>query len=176
MPLVLSGDGITSDNITSLAASKLTGQVADANAPSGSVIQVVQTVKTNSFSSSSNGFVDITGLSATITPTSSSNKILVLVNITAGNQGNQIFNLLRNSTNICQSTSAVFNSTTNAGYFYTYSMFTIPISFLDSPSTTSAVTYKIQVDCQGVTSFINLRATDNYYGGTSSVTLMEIAA
>jgi hypothetical protein len=39
MPLVLSGDGITSDNITSLAASKLTGNVPDANAPIGSIVK-----------------------------------------------------------------------------------------------------------------------------------------
>lgn len=85
MAITLSGDGITSDNITSLAASKLTGQVADANAPSGSVIQVVQTVKTDFFATSSTSAVDITGLSASITPSSSSNKILILANISYSN-------------------------------------------------------------------------------------------
>jgi hypothetical protein len=152
------------------------GGTSAVQASSAKVLQVVSVTKTNSFTSSSNSFVDVTGLSATITPTSSLNKILVLVNITAGNQGNLSFNLLRNSTNICQSTSAVENSTTNAGYFYTYSMFTIPVSFLDSPATTSATTYKIQMNAFGVTSYVNIRATDNYYGGTSSITLMEIAA
>ena len=43
MAITLSGDGISSDAIASLSASKLTGQVPDANAPSGSVIQVVST-------------------------------------------------------------------------------------------------------------------------------------
>ncbi len=78
MPLVLSGDGITSDNITSLAASKLTGQVARANAVSGSVIQTVFTYvgDATQIDTTSTSWVS-SGISATITPTSASNRIVI---------------------------------------------------------------------------------------------------
>lgn len=78
MPLVLSGDGITSDNITSLAASKLTGQVQRANAVSGSVIQTIFTYvgDATQISSTSTSWVS-SGISATITPTSASNRIVI---------------------------------------------------------------------------------------------------
>jgi len=87
MPLVLSGDGITSDNITSLAASKLTGQVPDANAPSGSVVQVVSVVPSpiaTAVASTGSNTANLTTsnttllFSGSITPLSASNKILVL--------------------------------------------------------------------------------------------------
>jgi hypothetical protein len=146
--------------------------------PAGSVLQVVQVVKTNSFSSSTNGYVDVTGLSASITPTSSSSKILVMATVSGGNPLNANFtiNLLRNSTNICQSTSAVDNSTATLPYGVNYLFISVPITFLDSPATTSATTYKIQINTFGATGYVNIRSTDQYYGGTSQITLMEIAA
>jgi hypothetical protein len=59
---------LPNDNIAAMAASKLTGQVPDANAPSGSVIQIVAAQKTNRFVTTSDSYVDVTDLSATITP------------------------------------------------------------------------------------------------------------
>ncbi len=184
MPLVLTGatsgsvtvdvPAVAGTNTLTLPAS--TGTILTTTSPkAGNVIQVVQTVKADLFTTSSTSYTDITGLSASITPASSTSKILVLVTISVGAGANAQFNLLRNSTNICQSTAGSDNSTTTVGYPYAYSMLTIPISFLDSPATTSSTTYKIQMKVDS-SCRINARSTDWYYSGTSSVTLMEIAA
>lgn len=78
MPITLSGDGITSDNITSLAASKLTGQVQRANAVSGSVIQTINTYNANSSEiSTTSGSLVNSNITANITPTNVSNLICV---------------------------------------------------------------------------------------------------
>jgi len=61
-------------------------------------------------------------------------------------------------------------------YGTNYSFISVPITFLDSPATTSATTYKIQINTLGATGYVNLRSTDLYFGGTSQITLMEIAA
>jgi len=173
MAITLNGTtGITTPALDSVAP------FSSADMPAGSVIQVVQVVKTDSFSSSTNGYVDVTGLTASITPTSSSSKILVMATVSGGNplNGNFTINLLRNSTNICQSTSAVDNSTAALPYGVNYLFTSVPITFLDSPATTSATTYKIQINTFGTTGYVNIRSTDQYYGGTSQITLMEIAS
>ena len=67
----------------------------------GKVLQVVQVVKSDTFSSSSATLVDITGLSASITPSSSSNKILVMVSLSIGGNDSGLrlmTKLFRNST------------------------------------------------------------------------------
>jgi hypothetical protein len=168
-------------NATGLPAGQLTGTqtIPKATLPTGSVLQVVQTVKTDQFTSATNGFVDITGLSASITPSSATSKILIFATITAGAGANNNlgFNLVRNSTNINQSTGSSLNRTLTQNYGTAYQSITSPITFLDSPSTTSATTYKIQMNSEGQTSsVINSRSTDTYYGGVSQITLMEISA
>ena len=54
-------------------------RIGDAGLPAGSVLQVVQTVKTDTFATTSTSFVDITGVSVAITPSSTSSKILIQV-------------------------------------------------------------------------------------------------
>jgi hypothetical protein len=73
------GSTIFSANTLGINAASLGyGTLSSSRLPTGSVLQVVSTSKTDTFSSSSSGsWIDITGLSATITPTNSSNKILV---------------------------------------------------------------------------------------------------
>jgi hypothetical protein len=114
----------------------------------GKVLQVVSTTKTDSFSTTSATLVDITGLSATITPTNTSSKIMVLSSFIGSNASDSAdqFQLVRDSTNIGVSTSgstsnqtAILGSGASAAITYTVS-----IMFLDSPSTTSATTYKVQ--------------------------------
>jgi hypothetical protein len=194
MPLVLSGDGITSDNIASLAASKLTGQVPDANAPPGSVVQVVNTIKTDTFSTTvqDNTFADITGLSASITPISASSKILVMVNIGKAGVNNNgratNFRILRDSTAIGLGDSvgsrvrasfsthtAAFDSVGRGGASASHTL-------LDNPSTTSAITYKVQMSGHdGDITVIN-RSGENVDSddapqsrSSSTITLMEIS-
>jgi len=154
----------------------------------GKVLQVVETIKTDVFSTTSGTFTDITGLSASITPSSSSSKILVLTYAGAGSSNNgysAAFRLLRDSTPIaipdaagsrlqaifkihCQSSDHTYFSSAN---------------FLDSPATTSSVTYKIQMARQNGTTtlYINRSGVDSdssdaYHARSiSGITLMEIA-
>jgi hypothetical protein len=141
------------------------------------VIQALSTTTTALFSTSSASFVDITGLTLTITPQSTTSKILVFANICGGSAGsNTYLNLVRNGTNIAQSTAGTQNQTAFWGPPTAYIMYQTPINYLDSPSTTSAVTYKIQINASGSTAtYVNARATDNYYGGISTITLLEIS-
>lgn len=176
MPLVLSGDGITSDNITSLAASKLTGQVADANAPSGSVVQVLQYRFTSTFSTLSTSFVDVTGFELTITPSSSSNKILVQVSLEAFHSALQQdeYRILRNGSDPASiSGGRLWFST---GYYGSGTSAPGSTVFLDSPSSTSALTYKLQARSRhGSTTYIGYDWNADSPSGCHTLTLMEIA-
>ena len=152
------------------------------NPKTGNILQVVSTTKTDTFTTSSTSKVDITGMSASITPQSTSNKILVDVNLSyGGNNFNFYCDLLRGSTVIVAPGSGNNNCTvslcgiTNT----TYQIFNSPILFLDSPSTTSATTYKLQIACQsGGEFFLNRSKRDGTADSTcsSSITLMEVAA
>jgi hypothetical protein len=147
------------------------------NGSGQSVLQVQSATTTTIFSSSSGSFVDITGLSVIITPTSVNSKILILANVSGGASGsNGQINLVRNGTNICQGTSGSSSNATMEWAFPTsYAMNCPAISYLDSPATTSAVTYKLQLNAGGSTAYVNVRATDNALGTTSSITVMEIS-
>ena len=143
----------------------------------GGIIQVVSTTKTDTFSSSTvNSFVDITGLSATITPTATSSKILILYDTQMS--GGELFfiQLVRDSTaikvgdsdsgNIIECTVGGFKQEQNEDKV-------APVSghFLDSPNTTSAITYK----CQFKSTQNNAQVSVQLGGTTSTMTLMEIA-
>jgi len=147
--------------------------------PTGSVLQVVSTTKTDTFSMTGGTFVDITGLSATITPTSATSKIFIIVNLavsSSGGAGLNTFNLVRNSTNISQPAT----TPTFAGTFCAYldlgdNILPLAINFLDSPATTSATTYKLQMKSNTGTQYVNRRSSaDSAF--TSTITVMEIAA
>ena len=147
--------------------------------PSGSVLQVVQTVKTDSFgTSSSTSYTDITGLSVSITPTSSSNKVLVLCTVGFSNTSDALLQLLRDSTVIGSST---VGTGANRGFAFLSTAISgslpLCINYLDSPSTTSATTYKVQgrVFDGGQSFSINRRTGDTIFGGSSTITAMEIA-
>ena len=91
MAVVINGNGA----VTGLTA------LPDSAMAEGSIVQVKQTVKTDTFSTTSQSAVDVTGLSVSITPTSTSNKILVTYDVKASCENVQMaFFLLRDSTNI----------------------------------------------------------------------------
>lgn len=168
MPLILSGDGITSDNITSLAASKLTGQVPDANAPSGSIIQVVHgQLISNRVQVSSSSFVTV-GSGVSITPLSTSNKILV--NVQVGINIKHELSIGRGgSTNITGVSHGLVTETddnwTHQRFFY-----------VDSPNSTSSQTYYLTArgyNGSTATVYISDFSPD---GPFAYMTLMEIAA
>ncbi len=152
----------------------------------GSILQVVSTTKTDTFTTSSTSYTDLTGLSVSITPSSASNKIFVLYSIFLG-QGSQSFGnlrLVRNSTNIALGdTSAGRDSVTISAWTGGSNNYhTVPAGiFLDSPSSTSAVTYKFQIRTAGSadTQYVNRNARDDTAGndprGVSTITVMEVA-
>ena len=157
----------------------------------GKILQVVQTVKTDTASSDTATFADLSGLSVSITPASTSNKILVSCNIhVSGRQDSfQAFKVFRDSTAIGLGTAGS-NNQTNASFgtqaintgSAQYGLRTANFEFLDSPSSTSALTYKIQWASvyQSYTSYINRPysvndQTFNIYA-SSSITVYEVSA
>jgi hypothetical protein len=148
--------------------------------------QVVNTVKTDTFTSTSTTYVDITGLSLSITPTSVSSKILVFAVVNGSGQdavANAIVQLVRDSTAIGNGATAG-NRRVGFGQMSAATGNAYPgvITFLDSPATTSATTYKIQGALQtGVgTFFINRSATDtdnaSFPRVSSQITAIEVLA
>ena len=160
------------------ATTFLRGDNSFAEAGGGKVLQVVQTVKTDIFSTtntySSGGFADITDLSVTITPSAISSKILVLVQIYNSVSSNtQFFNLIRGATNLLQPGSGTLKSTIANDH----NMGNVAITFLDSPSTTSATTYKVATCREGAgTVYINRRSDSADHAGSSTITAIEIGA
>jgi hypothetical protein len=128
-------------------SSTATGLAYAAPAAGGKVLQVVQDTDTSNFTTTSATFVD-TGLSVTITPSSATSKIYVIANMPLAysegpNNGNFVcnFNLVRSSTQLCEGwigTYGVTSSSAPSGYA------TATLTTLDSPATTSAITYKVQ--------------------------------
>ena len=153
------------------------------------ILQVVSTTKTNAFTGSSGAFRTVTGLSATITPSSESNKILVLAQVTAsmtdtdpagasfkvtgGNAGTYIGDTSGSLTR------AVFGSFQSSSVFrWSMSSFSYPINVLDFPSTTSSVTYQVEGFVSAGSFFVNRSGRDfssENTRGASSITLMEVA-
>ena len=169
--------------------------------PSGSaggIIQVVSISKRNVFSTTNgvtgSGYAPVTGLAATITPTRSDSKILVMLQISIGRSGNHRAYMRLGRTisggsldNTIIIADANGSNTRNTNSFYgdgTSSMASIVTNFLDSPATTSAVTYQPAV-CgnQGdnnMTVYVNRHQNSTGSGTsddvqTSSITLMEVS-
>jgi hypothetical protein len=174
---LIATNAISQNNIVSVNASVATvGTLPFTALPAGSVLQVVQIVKTDVFSTASSSYVDVTGLSQAITPKFSTSKILVLVSSSSSSSSGDLrFQLLRDSTAIGNSTGVTnpaFATKDNTQYQAT----TEVTSYLDSPATTSSTTYKVQIAIGSGTGYINRRAYAADFGGVSSITLMEIAA
>lgn len=153
----------------------------------GTVLQVVQVVKKDVLSSTATGWTDIPSLSVSITPTSSTSKILAIVNVNGGGQSATTHvqvRLLRDATEI-GSGNADGTSTPCFGFLPAFGsgdvMYNASTEVLDSPSTTSALTYKVQFRNNNSTGtiYINRSQSSNTAGcplGASSITLLEIAA
>jgi len=153
-------------------------------AAAGQVIQVVSTTKTDVFGLlGTSTFTDITGLSVSITPSSASNKILVLVNVASGQSATSVnaFRLVRGATAIGGGTASGSRQSafaTGQGVD-TNGQFSSSFNYLDSPSTTSSTTYKIQMICND-TAGVNQTRLDTdisaSYGSrtSSTITVMEI--
>ena len=145
------------------------------------VLQVVSTSKTDNFNTTSTTFVDITGLSVSITPSSTSSKIMVFFNCYLGQQSSDaeaaVLRVLRGSTGIYEGTAGTQNGT---GFWVGFSqaMLCAAGQYLDSPSTTSATTYKLQLRSTnaGLNAYVGRRGLDTVFSMPSSITVMEISA
>ena len=162
---------------------RASGVIASAGG-GGKVLQVVQTVKTDTNTVASASMVDL-GISTDITPTSSSSKILAIASLNIGGVtgGRGGVNIVRDSTDILLADTASNRIRATKMEFAPNSAcsYSINITYLDSPSTTSATTYKIQGSMEGGNTLtINRTYTDTdsstWYRGTSTLTLMEIGA
>ena len=166
--IVLAADG-------SATISNLSGGV-------GKILQVVQTVKTDATSTNSGTYSDISGLTVTITPSSSSNKILYSGHLyIASSSSEVVFRLTRTvggSTNgdiAAPSNYADDEDGTFAhggGSRYGGHSF----QFLDSPNTTSAITYGLKWQTHSGTTYLNRTWDAGWFHGISTLTVMEIAA
>jgi hypothetical protein len=176
---------------TSLPASFTSGQVltaAQMNNLRGAfrVLQVVSTTKTDTYTHSTGvTFSNVTGLSATITPSATSSQVLILVSIdvggnnggtyvkvTGGNAANWLGAAASNRTRAAFTMPAIGANQLVVGAGY----------YLDSPSTTSATTYQVQIAASNnvTTTYVNRSPddTDNnqHPRTTSTITVMEISA
>ena len=147
----------------------------------GKIIQVVSTTKCSTFThSSTSTWTDITGMSVTITPSSSSSKILILANTRVSCNNHANARLMRGSTAIAIGDADGSRSRTSVGELYdlgnSYRSMDSSILYLDSPSTTSATTYKIQF-IAGDDFYFNRTRYDNDSMGigrpASTITVME---
>lgn len=143
-------------------------------ASGGKVLQVVYGSTGTQTSTSSSSWSDTT-LSATITPTSATSKVLVMVSQNGcskdTNNTGVMLRLLRGATNILNFSGAVgfTNSTTPTRLDATSSC-----HFLDSPATTSATTYKTQLSSRSNVAVVQVQVTGS--DDTSTMILMEIGA
>ena len=183
---------LISDTSASAALKKMTVANLVANAGGGKIGQVVKTVKDDTFTSSSTSFTDITGMTVNITPSASNSKVLVILHFNVGMttaDRYSVFQMLRGSTvvgggaasssrnhGIAAHVRATANGTANE-------VLTKSMTFLDSPSSTSELTYKLQglAQSSGSPSFtINRSGADVDAGHgfrlASSITLMEVLA
>lgn len=182
---------ITSSQITSVAASTLTGTqtIPRGTLPTGSVLQVAQaTLLGTQAVSGASAFADVTSLSVSITPTSSSSKILISFVVNCDGENNLFFRIVRGATAIGVGNADGSRQQVSAANAYVASntggTVMMTNQFLDSPATTSSTTYKIQAYCDSGagsgTYYINYASGDgnNAYSSRcmSSITVMEIAA
>ena len=175
---------VTIDPFTSgqvLTAAQMNEIGDDINIVRDSQVNIVSTFKESVFSSASlhTTFQDVTGLSASITPSATTSKVLVTAVISCGSSGGSdhiMFNLRRGSTNIAQPTTSGGSFPSTAGFSFTSTaqVGTLTICFLDSPSTTSATTYSVQGrNSSNVQFFVNQRG-DGSTRQVSSITVQEI--
>ena len=151
----------------------------------GKVLQVVSVTKVDTFTTTSTSYVDITGLTVNITPSATSSKILVMYKVATNLRGSGAIGrlqLLRDAVVIGGGTAVGSRASAMSSYYDTSTDTTNDLSgnFLDSPSSTSALTYKIQGAIHANTLAINTSASDSdslqQARTSSTITVMEVGA
>ena len=161
------------------------GKVAFPNTSTGKILQVVHVKKTDTFTSNSSTWADVTGLSASVTMSSASNKVLVVTTLAClnGTTSGSISGVKRNSTFIGLATGdygsrqngsggALYNSRSDVFRSFTHTTLDVPGS--------GTHTYQVAVFPRSYTVYVNRSETDSnsnsYVRGTSELLLMEVAA
>lgn len=187
-PMTTTGDTIYSSSGSTPARLGIgsTGQVltvsggvptwATPSSGGGKVLQVVQDTAETGFTTTSSTYVD-TGLSVSITPSSSSSKIMVIASMpsaycrgnTTATSNYSFYSLRRGSTDLSEASIGYYQmAASSTADFYSATT----ISYLDSPATTSAVTYKI-VSKKGDGNLVGYTASST---NIQSIVVMEIGA
>ena len=149
----------------------------------GGIVQIKSVTHTEFESQALTGsgnFFDIPGMSVTITPTRADSKIFVMTTVAVAcntAEKNNFIQLRRDSTDIAKGTEG---GSVNASYYHknrnNFAPDNISVQFLDSPATTSAVTYKVRWSGENSTTYyLNRNASNTNEGMVSSITVMEVS-
>tara|TARA_R100001530_G_scaffold134778_1_gene110370 strand:+ start:1148 stop:1720 length:573 start_codon:yes stop_codon:yes gene_type:complete len=185
-------DGGT-NTISGLAVGGLPDGVVDgdmlASGTGGKILQVLGVVKQDTFTATTATYTTITGLTQAITPSATTSKILATYCVfgsPAGTMTTMTLGLFRDSTHVGGGTPVGSNRYATSGNIssysaHTYAAETVSFSFLDSPSTTSAITYSVKArrDVSGAFNINMVHADDDtVYSarGSSTLILYEIGA
>ena len=149
----------------------------------GAVKQVVSVTKVDAYTQTNTSYTDITGMAATITPTSASSKILVSVQLSLAGTSSTYHCYIRLNRNGNNITGSNGTWSTNLSMMHknindSRDLDQHAMNYLDSPGTTSACTYQLQMAIQGNTFFVNRGGNTEQFSASniSTITLMEIAA
>ena len=167
--LTLGASGDTVD-VPSGATLDVTGATVT-GLSAGKIGQVLSTKKTDVFTTSSSSYTDVTGLSVAITPSATSSKILCICTGIYGKNTSDNFNhqVVRDSTSLIENKIDDGTGTNNTDVF--------SIQVLDSPSSTSELTYKLQIKNDGSNPVvINRNGAGTTDRGDSTITVMEVLA
>jgi hypothetical protein len=165
------GQVLTAD---STAATGLIWATATTGTKIGQVVSATTTTRT---ATSSTSYVDATNLTASITPTSATSKILVLVTApfyfyrTSGDTAAGSVQIVRGATAIYDDKEAHYISSSSLANIYMNDLWTA--SYVDSPATTSATTYKIQIKARSGTTGV---AINENTSSVSTIILCEVIA
>ena len=196
MPIAINGSGtLTGISVGGLPDGIVDADMLAANAVTagklasgvgGKILQVKQTVKLDAFSTTSTTLVDVTGLSVDITPSATSSKVLVRCTVAMStNSSNFTYaQLLRGSTFLGEANEAGNRVRPTLMMYQNFdtTLITQNFEFLDSPNTTSATTYKVQLRCATAGyAYVNRTYTDGNGVNTeprlsSTITVEEVAA
>ena len=180
-------DGIVDTDMLAtdaVSAAKLQSTaIAAGDLPAGSILQVVQTVKTDTDSTSSTTISDIAGMSRSITPVASGSSLLIISDLSLANnsQGSTaVLDLYRDSTAIAQPDSGTWAATISHWANGSTAVWNRSFTFLDTPTYTlgNSLTYKWRwrVDNTSLTTWVNRHNGNANYSSVSQITVMEVAA
>ena len=165
------------------------GTILTTNSSVGKILQVKQTVKTDTTSrggsSGTDALAAISGLSVDITPSATTSKIYIITNLKLSSTNCWArFQLRRGSTAIYTGNNTGLSITDTTSFIYLanqFQMFNINDNFLDSPNTTSQITYQVYWGARTDSSAMFLNQTSYNTGNwlirtASSITAIEVAA